>query len=51
MAILRIDAAANGEPRRYYAEVCRTVLRWLRNTLGLLTTAALLGWLVVTFTR
>jgi len=51
MAILQIHAAANDEPRRYYAEVCRGVLRWLRNALGLLTTAALLGWLIVTFSR
>lgn len=51
MAILRIDAAERDEPRRYYAEVGRAVLRWLRNTFGLLTTAVLLGWLVVRFTH
>ena len=51
MAIVRLDAAGKDERRRYYAEVGRALLRWLRNTLGLLTTAAALGWLVVSFTR
>lgn len=34
-----------------YAHTCMAGLRWLRDALGLLSTAVLLAWLVVRFTH
>ena len=45
------DPEVTNARRQRFANACKSGLLWLRNACGLLATAIVLAWLVVTFTH